>query len=532
MNVAFNPWIPVVTMEGKRKLTSLAEVFIDGEKFADLAVRPHERVSLMRLFLCIAHAALDGPKDYKEWCEVPKRLPDAAQNYLKEWKDSFELFHPEKPWLQVAELKSKPMLEGNQDDSTGWTPVSKLNFAFATGNTSTLFDHDGVTPEERQISLDEAIISIVAYQCFSVGGLIGQVFWNGQRCGELADVRKENGPVKSSDGPCVPSSMLHGMLRGESLSSTIQLNIPSYTDIRISYPGVGIGRPVWEKRPTSLAGCPNIENATETYVGRLVPLTRVIRFHPSGQRILLGNGFTYKSFVNGFPQEPTATVITKDDKRLLLSYRPSKAIWRELAAIVVKRRADGAGGPLALRSIQDGKGCDLVVSALARDKATILDAVESVFAVPQQLLSSDGAGSYEAEVKKAESLGSRLGWALENYRKEVDPGWEGRVKAAGTSKGKLKNKLHSLATIHYWTTIEKNLPMLMAHIEAIDTGNAIPTREAWRKMVFRAALDAYMIACGQETPRQMRAFAKGWQVLTATKNEEETEINESEEVDV
>jgi CRISPR system Cascade subunit CasA len=261
-------------------------------------------------------------------------------------------------------------------------------------------------------------------------------------------------------------------------------------------------------------------------------MTRLIRFHSSGQRILLGNGLTYRSFVNGFPQEPTATVITKDDKRLLLSYRPSKAIGRELAAIVVKRRADSSGGPLVLRSIQDGKGCDLVICALARDKATILDAVESVFTVPPRLLSSDGAGSYEVEVKKAESLGSRLGWALENYRKEVDPGWEGRVKAAGTSKGKLKNKLYSLATNHYWTTVEKNLSMLMAHIKAIGTDDAISTREAWRKMIFRAALDAYTVACGQETPRQMRAFAKGWQILTATKNEEDTEINEQEEEDL
>ena len=67
MNVAFDDWIPVVTTAGKRQLASLCEVLTDGEQFADLAVRPHERVALMRLFLCVAHAALDGPKDYDEW---------------------------------------------------------------------------------------------------------------------------------------------------------------------------------------------------------------------------------------------------------------------------------------------------------------------------------------------------------------------------------------------------------------------------------------------------------------------------------
>lgn len=98
MNVAFDPWIPVVTNTGIRDMVSLYNVLTEGEKYADLAVRPHERVSLMRLFLCVAHAALDGPKDYDEWLTIPERLPDAAKKYLAKWKDSFELFHKEKPW--------------------------------------------------------------------------------------------------------------------------------------------------------------------------------------------------------------------------------------------------------------------------------------------------------------------------------------------------------------------------------------------------------------------------------------------------
>ena len=104
MNVAFDPWIPVVATTGERKLASLSSVLTEGEQFVDLAVRPHERVSLMRLFLCVAHAALDGPKDYDEWCEVPKRLPEAARKYLATWRDSFDLYHKEKPWLQVPKL--------------------------------------------------------------------------------------------------------------------------------------------------------------------------------------------------------------------------------------------------------------------------------------------------------------------------------------------------------------------------------------------------------------------------------------------
>ena len=75
MNVAFDPWIPVITLSGEPAMSSLAGIFTDGAEYADLAVRPHERVALMRLLLCVAHAALDGPKDYDNWCAAPEQNP-------------------------------------------------------------------------------------------------------------------------------------------------------------------------------------------------------------------------------------------------------------------------------------------------------------------------------------------------------------------------------------------------------------------------------------------------------------------------
>lgn len=531
MNVAFDPWIPVVNSSGKRELASLCSVLTEGENYVDLAVRPHERVALMRLLLCVAHAALDGPKDYDEWCDVPKRLPQAARTYLETWRDAFELFHPTKPWLQVAALTKSPNGTVKVDDTSDWTSASKLNFSFATGNASTLFDHEGMSDEARNIPLHETIVSLITFQCFSVGGLIGQVYWNGTRCGELADPKKTNGPVKSSDGPCVPSSMIHAFLRGKNLGESILLNLPTHEQIRTNYLSQMLGVPVWEKMPRTFADVDAIANATSSYTGRLVPLTRLIRLSNDGLHMLLGDGFPYDSYINGFPPEPSATVITKDDARALLSYRPSRALWRELSAIAVKRKAGEPGGPMALSAILEGKDVDLVVSALARDKATIIDTVESIFHIPAKLTTSIGAATYESEVKIAESLASRVGWALETYRLEIDGGWEGRLKGAGAKKGELKAKLHSVATTHYWTTVEKNLSMLMSHIEAIGGEQTECTRVDWRKMLFKSACEAYTLACGQDTPRQRRAFAKGWQKLTATKDEPETDNTDNKEGD-
>lgn len=516
MNVAFDPWIPVMTITGERRLASLSEVFTDGEKFADLAVRPHERVSLMRLFICVAHAALKGPKNYDDWLDVPKRLVESAKTYLMEWKDSFELFHKEKPWLQVADITKTPGGKSSETGTEDWTPVSKLNFSLATGNNSTIFDHAGLSVN-RDISLAETVLSMLTFQCFSPGGLISQVYWKGIQTGK-----------SSKDAPCVPASMMHAFLRTGNLLTTISLNLPNYEDVVMVYGKRPSGRPLWECMPRSLSDETGVSNATGTYLGRMVPMTRLILLHPEKPCMLLGDGLIYPAFTDGFPPESTATVIIRkngaSEDRALLAYRPSKAVWRELSAIVVKRKTDGTGGPLSLRAIQDGRGFDLIVSALARDKATILDTAESVFQISSQLMSETGNTAYEFEVGVAESMAGRIGWAVETYRKETDAGWEGRLKSAGSSKGTLKARLHTLATTHYWTTVEKNLSLLMAHIEAIGDDDAIPTRDIWRKMLFAAACDAYRTACGQETPRQMRAFAKGRGKLSAPKEETESTI--------
>lgn len=519
MNIAFDPWIPVVTTTGERRLASLCSILAEGERYADLAVRPHERVSLMRLLLCVAHAALDGPKDYDEWREVPERLPASAPGYLDIWRDSFELFHAHRPWLQMAELSRSA--DKTQNDLRNWTPVSKLTFSLATGNNTTLFDHAGMS-DVRNVELSETILSMLSFQCFSPGGLISQVYWDGRQTGK-----------SSKDAPCVPASMIHAFLRGETVQKTIHLNLPTYEDVRLNYGQRPIGQPVWEMMPASPSDKGGIDNATKTYLGRLVPMTRVIRLHSSGQRMLLGDGLVYPPFAEGFPPEPTATVIIKEnganEERAILSYRPAKALWRELSAIVVKRKAEGTGGPLCLQALQDGEGCDLVVAALARDQATIVDTTESVFHIPSRLRTPLGTTTYEAEVKTAEGVAGRLGWAIETYRKAIDEGWEGRLKAA-PNKGELKTKLHSLAATRYWTTVEKNLPLLMAHVGAIGSEKAMPTREAWRKMLFASACAAYRVACGQETPRQMRAFAKGWRNLTAKQDATESDTDTNREV--
>lgn len=539
MNVAFDPWIPVVTTSGEPAMASLCDMLTEGEKYADLAVRPHERVSLMRLFLCVAHAALDGPRNHNEWCEVPVSLPRKVHIYLLEWnkdkKQAFELFHQKNPWLQVANLK---LTESGKS-----SPVALLDFELATGNNSTLFDHQG-TLTSRIITPEKIALNLLTFQNFSPGGGAPIAQWH----------EKKTSQVGNPDAPCLSQSMAHCLLRGKTMAETIHLNLPTYDRLRMVYreyshdkkkkedvfKNVEFGRPVWECFPDKPDDSPTTQNATQTYLGRLVPISRWVRLFENSDQMYCCNGFEYATHKDGFPAEPTAAVrlIVKKDKkgkeveeRKVVGINPEKATWRELSALLTKRLSDGLGGPLTIENAPYDTSFDFQICAMIRDQASMDIGIESVFHLSPAFQSN--LSSYSDEVRQAERISQRLRRALEVYRKTIDNDWAARIKRTqAKDQWKLRNRLVQAAFLSYWTTVEKNLPLLMAHIEAIGSDDAVKTREAWRKMLYVSAYDAYRAACGNETPRQMRAFAKGWDSLTTKKNDSESDNNETKEDEV
>lgn len=50
----------------------------------------------------------------------------------------------------------------------------------------------------------------------------------------------------------------------------------------------------------------------------------------------------------------------------------------------------------------------------------------------------------------------------------------------------------------------------------------------WRKAVRKAARESYKLACGQETPRQIRAFAFGWSKLVGKPKDQHAETQNAE----
>lgn len=517
MNLVTQAWIPVITRQGQTRLASLLDVFSKGQDYTDLAVRPHERVALMRLLLCIAHAALDGPS-LETKRNAPELLPQAAEDYLSQWHDSFDLFHKEKPFLQIAGLQAPPQKvvkakKGGAEEAEEEGPstkVSKLDFALATGNASTLFDHHGQI-SKRDVEPSRLGILLITYQMFSPGGLIGKVLWGGESTGGT-----------SSDGPCVVASMLHAFWRGKNILQTLQLNLCSKEQLTSHYAAVGEGWwgcPVWEQMPKNLRDTQAITNTTQTYLGRLVPLSRLIRLDTNCATMLLGAGPVYPNYnseKNPFPREPSATLVTRKEKdkevKRILGAQPNKGFWRELHSLGMHHQAQSKGaldGFVASGNTNARDAHDLVIGAVARDQAEIVEALESVYHIPAAIYQDDGRACYEKAVQHAEKTASTLGRAVERYRSYADGGWEGRLKGAGPKKSDLLQRLREKALTRYWTAVEHNLPLLFACVESLDTEAFPDAKKAWHTACFTAALAGYRAVCEPQTPRQLKAFTLG-----------------------
>jgi CRISPR system Cascade subunit CasA len=89
MNLTTDPWIPAVRADGTRDLFSLQGLFANAHELGDLAVKPHERIALMRLLLCIAQAALDGPEDESAWEQCGPLIQPRVREYLKKMEPLF-----------------------------------------------------------------------------------------------------------------------------------------------------------------------------------------------------------------------------------------------------------------------------------------------------------------------------------------------------------------------------------------------------------------------------------------------------------
>jgi len=512
MNTSTDPWIPIVWADGQAGTVSLCEALERGEEIRNLAVRPHERIALMRLLICIVQAALDGPNDRDDWMACRPKIAAAALDYLKRWHKAFELLGDGPRFLQVECLKSPATKAGNEEGNS----VSKLDLALATGNNSTVFDNGGGS--DRTFMPAQLALMLLTYQCFSPGGRIGVTHWN---------QTPTPGGGASEHAPCIVGSMLHALVRGENLRNTVHYNMMNREQVNSFYGSNSWGVPVWERMPASPSDSAAVKNASLTYLGRLVPLSRSIHLADDSQSAIVANGLTYPEW-----REQTATIVVRQIKsqptRLALRASVERAAWRELHSLaVIAVDQSSNGGPAALLNIADGVAFDLWVGGLAASKAKLVDTLESVFHVPAAMLGDSCQRVYEQGVRWAESAGFSLSRAVSAYHRESGDNLD------RAEQKRRRQQIQNKATAQYWTDVEQAVPRLLGFAESVaELGQPAEWHKTdWGKAVWASARAAYDLACPHSTPRQMRAHAVGLITLHPKPAESAHTTNDEKETD-
>lgn len=484
MNLTGDPWVPVAFASGESRLVSLVDAFNRGEEISDLVATPPQRVALTRLLVCIAQAALDGPTDEADWHSCRNRIAPASVAYLEDNKKCFELFG-DRAFLQAPNIAPT-------DNAT----LDKLGFGLAAGNNAVLFDHEASSNGRAQSAVWSAL-ALVTYQCFSPGGTIGSSTWS-----------RVTTSRNSEHAPCVEGSMLHTIVRGESLLATVHMNLLT-KEVARRAGNPDWGKPVWEQMPTA-PGDPIIVELTTSYLGRLVPVSRGIKLHAGSTKTTLVNACSYPKLPH---REPAATVVRrgKDEKLAYLGVDLSKHPWRELASVLSSSHSLLEGGAWILGHLAPGQGhVDLWTGGLAANKGKVLDVAEWNFNLPLSLWGEPPLNKYRQGVQLADSGSASLRAAVGEYFKDLALSEFSRTDQRSREQRK---KILTKAAALYWRTLDSSYGVL------VDTAND-PTRDltgAWYGIVRGAMERAYERACARQSARQIRAYAKGYQRLRLRK---------------
>ncbi|APU16637.1 MULTISPECIES: type I-E CRISPR-associated protein Cse1/CasA [Actinoalloteichus] len=196
-------WLPVVTTSGQTDEIGLATLFSSaGELRRLVGQTPTMTAALHRMVLALAHRAL-GPATEDDWAVLWRRgdlWTDDVRRYLRDDRERFDLFHPDRPFLQCRSLATR--------EPSG---IARLVPFRASGSNATLFDHT-TAGDRLRLTPAEAARWLVTLQCYDPGGLKTAAFAGAARASERAP---------ANNFGCV-------LVEGATLKETVLLNLLCY----------------------------------------------------------------------------------------------------------------------------------------------------------------------------------------------------------------------------------------------------------------------------------------------------------------
>ncbi|MBR3902784.1 MAG: type I-E CRISPR-associated protein Cse1/CasA [Akkermansia sp.] len=488
LNLCTDPWLPVRMCSGACTHVSLENFFQQAHEISDLVLAAHERISIMRLLICIAQRAIDGPADRDEWDDCLKDISPASVKYLETRRHAFNLLGEDGAFLQVKGVESL--------SSESWGSLSKISLSAAEGNNPTIFDN--AAGSMRCFSLGKIAIDLITFQNYALCGTIGVAKWNGMQTGPKS-------PDTASDAPCAPKSAIHLFVLGRNMLETIWLNL--CTTEEFAPFRCGMGQPVWELMPVNIDDEPAVNNATLSYLGRLVPLSRIVKIAPDAGSCIVAKGIEYPVYINKDELqyfESSMTVTIKENIRSIVGASLNKAMWRSLPALLHRFSLSGKSfSRVDENDLPEQYG--VWIGAMVRDKAKILSIVEDRY----EHLGRNHVGVAADEVQhKLMSLANKgmasLRMALDTYHKLLHDSFE--------NKKAVYEKVEQL----YWGRLAS---FKEEYVKTLGSSSSkmekyVSSREEWIRHICDTINETFNLTVSQSGVRQLAAWAGARQCLS------------------
>ncbi|KAA9157934.1 type I-E CRISPR-associated protein Cse1/CasA [Amycolatopsis acidicola] len=156
------PWVPVTRLDGSGAMVGLAELFTSAHTIRGIVGEtPPMTAALHRLALALLHRVY-GPARRQDWAKLWSAEAfdtQALERYLATSQTSFDLFDPERPFLQCPTLPSAKK-----------STVAKLIPDRAVGNNVTLFDHT-IAGDYTELDPGAAARWLVTAHAYDPGGM-------------------------------------------------------------------------------------------------------------------------------------------------------------------------------------------------------------------------------------------------------------------------------------------------------------------------------------------------------------------------
>jgi len=484
-NLVSAPWIPVVDLDGARRLVGIRDALLEAHRIQRLTtLSPLAEVAVHRLLLAVLHRALDGPRDSIDVAEIYQagQLPEGPiKSYLERWEHRFDLFHPTHPFYQVPDLPT--------DRPSPWT---RLPPEFASGHNPTLFDHT-MDDSPPPASPAEAALALLVHQSFALCGTIQRL-----------------GVTSGTDGPLARAALF--LPQGSNLFETLLLNLPPYD-------GEG-DQPLWEREPYRRADVEGgraqamLSGRTRTYTW----MSRAVRLLPEddGHVRFIAYGPGVRP-IESPDLDPMCAYRRKDGQLSPYQLPTDRSFWwRDFEALLPGQDDWQPPGVLEhTRSVLSDLGRTSMLFPLTvagqmpdqENRFNIVNVRREVYPLAARTLEPESASYIRQALKSARETDDVLRRAAWELASHLLPG-------AGKEVEKDRRRFVQSLPLYkvYWSALERRFPQFLT--ELIETGPQ-PALEGWSAAVLQAARSAWATTAQAvgTGPRHLRALAEAEGVL-------------------